>query len=145
MKIKNIISSKVITINQNATYKEAAFILYQNKISGAPVVDDGGNLVGMLSEKDLFKCLYPYEKSYSAHPDQYLDFENRENKTNEIENHKVNTFMTKEVITISGDTPVLKAGGLMLAKGIHRLPVMEDNKLIGIVSRDDIFGRVFKN
>lgn len=144
MKIKDVIKSEVITVNQNATYREAANVLYQNKISGVPVVDDDGRLVGLLSEKDLFKMLFPYEDDFSADPEMYLDFEIGENRIDEIENHKISDFMNKHVVTIDKETPVLKAGGLMLARGIHRLPVTENGKLIGIVSRKDIFGTILK-
>ncbi len=145
MKIKHVVSSDVITINQNATYREAANILYHSKISGAPVVDNDGNLVGMLSEKDLFKVLYPYESSFSTNPEMYLDFEMRENKIDEIKDRPIREYMTKQVFTVNSETPILKAGGLMLAKGIHRLPVLDEGKLVGIVSREDIFGIILKN
>lgn len=144
MKIKEIFNSKVITINDDATYEEAARILYQNEISGAPVIDTNGKLVGILSEKDLFKVLYPYETSFVSNPEMYLDFEIRENKIDEIKNSRIVDYMTKKVITVDGETPVLKVGGIMLAKGIHRLPVVENGNLVGIVSRKDIFGTIFK-
>jgi len=145
MKIKNVVNPDVITINQNATYKEATFILYNNKIRGAPVVDDDGKLVGMLSEKDLFKVLFPYETSFFSNPEMYLDFEVRENKIDEIKDSKISNYMSRKLVTVDPEMPVLKAGGLMLARGVHRLPVIENGKLIGIVSRQDIFGRILKN
>jgi CBS domain-containing protein len=145
MKIKNVFRPEVITINVNSSFEEAVAILYKNKISGVPVVDDDGKIVGILSEKDLFKVLYPYETSFALNPEMYLDFESRENKVDDIKNKKISEFMSKNVIVVDVEMPLLKAGGLMLARGIHRLPVLENGKLVGIVSRSDIFGRIFKN
>lgn len=145
MKIRNVMKSPVITISEFATYEEAARILYNNRVSGAPVVDGQGNLVGILSEKDLFRVLFPFEKSFYDNPEAYLDFEGREKKIDEISHDVITPYISRKVVTVDPDTPILKAGGLMLAKGIHRLPVMENGKLVGIVSRKDIFGRILKN
>ncbi|MEK7077096.1 MAG: CBS domain-containing protein, partial [Patescibacteria group bacterium] len=59
MKVKDVMGKDVVTVSPETTYEEAARLLDGHKISGLPVVDKGGNLVGMLSEKDLFKALYP--------------------------------------------------------------------------------------
>ncbi|MEI6494917.1 MAG: CBS domain-containing protein [bacterium] len=145
MKVRNVMKSPVVTIDEFSTYEEAAKILYDNQISGAPVIDGQGNLVGLLSEKDLFRVLFPFEKSFYDNPEAYLDFEKREQKINEIRHDVITPYISRKAVTIDPDTPIMKAGGLMLAKGIHRLPVLENGKVVGIVSRKDIFGRIFKN
>lgn len=145
MKIRNVMKSPVVTVSEFATYEEAAKILCSNKISGAPVVDGQGNLVGLISEKDLFRVLFPFEKSFYDNPEAYLDFEKRESKIEEIRKDVITPYISRKVITIDPNMPIMKAGGLMLAKGVHRLPVVENGKLAGIVSRKDIFGRIFKN
>ncbi|MFA5188414.1 MAG: CBS domain-containing protein [Patescibacteria group bacterium] len=146
MIVRNIMEKNVITIKASTTYYDAAKILYGNKISGAPVVDDDNKLIGMLSEKDLFKVLYPFYKSYYDHPELYLDSENREGKANDIKDHKIETFMSKgnDIITVEPATPIMRAGALMIAKHVHRLPVVEKGKLIGIVSREDIFRAILQ-
>lgn len=145
MKVRNVMKSPVITINESASYEEAAKILCEHSISGAPVVDAAGNLVGLISEKDLFRVLFPFEQSYYDHPEAYLDFEQRENKIDEIRHDAILPYITNKVVTVEPEMPILQAGGLMLAKGVHRLPVVEAGKLVGIISRKDIFGRIFKN
>jgi CBS domain-containing protein len=145
MKVKEVMETKVITINDTSTYEEAASILHQSKISGAPVVNANGEVVGLISEKDLLRVLYPYYQSYAEHPEAYLDYEERENKIEEIRKKPIEKFMTKKVTTIDPSTPVLKAGGIMLAHGFHRLPVIEGGKLIGIVTREHIYKGILKS
>jgi acetoin utilization protein AcuB len=50
--------------------------------------------------------------------------------------------MIKQVISVTPDTPILKAGGVMLAHGVHRLPVVENGRMVGIVTRDDVYTAV---
>ena len=144
MKVKNVMSKRVIKIKKGMTYQEVVKIFLKHKISGAPVVDENDNLIGLISEKDLFRILYPFYQSYYEHPEWYTDFEAREDKASEIKGHLVESFMTKNVITGNPETPIMAAGALMLARGIHRLPVVKDGKIIGIVSREDIYRKILK-
>lgn len=144
MKVRDIMRTDLVLVKKTATYKEVAKTLYDHKISGAPVVDDEGKLVGMISEKDLFKVLYPYYKTFYATPQAYADLENRENKAQEIQDHPIEEYMSKEVVTISPEEPVMSAGATMLARHVHRLPVMEGGKLIGMVSRKSIYRAILQ-
>ncbi|MEK7193492.1 MAG: CBS domain-containing protein [Patescibacteria group bacterium] len=144
MKVKHVLEKNVITIPHTATYREAAEVLHKNNLSGAPVIGEKNRLVGMLSEKDLFKVLYPFYQSYYENPELYLDYESRETKIREIENEPIIGMITKNVVTIDPEAPILRAGAIMLAKGIHRLPVVKDNKLLGIVTREHIYSAILK-
>lgn len=127
------------------TYEEVYKILVDNDISGAPVVAENDNIVGIISEKDLFRVLFPFYTSYYNNPELYVDYEERENKVDEIKNHKVELFMSRDFVHISPEDPVLRAGALMLAKNISRLPVVEDGKLIGMIWRRDIYKTILNN
>ncbi len=146
MLVKNIMKKEVITIPHAATYYEAAKILHDNKISGAPIVDQENKLIGMITEKDLFKVLYPHYKSYYENPELYEDAKDRESKASEIKDDKIENFFSREINTVTPDTLIMKAGALLIAKGIHRMPVVDANgKIAGIISRGDIFREVLKN
>lgn len=136
--------TNVITITKEATYEEAARILYENKLTGVPVVEND-EIVGFISEKDLFRVLFPFYNSYYKHPEMYTDNEQRESKANDIRNHDIGRFMKKDVLTVGPDMPVLSAGALMLANGIHKMPVVENNKIIGIIDREIIYKAIFKD
>ena len=88
--------------------------------------------------------MYPYYKSYYEHPESYVDYEQRENKIDEIRSHPVRSFMTKEVLTIDPEAPVMRAGALMLARNINRLPVVEEGRVIGVISRSHIYRKILR-
>ena len=134
----------MVTITPETTYEEAARLMHKHKFSGLPVVDNAGNLAGMLSEKDLFRAIYPDYGNYMAESEIHHDLEASEDKIQEVRTQPVEKFMTRKVITIRPDSPVLAAGGLMLAKHIHRLPVVDNDKVVGIVSREDIYRAILK-
>jgi len=146
MIVQNVMSKKVITISSGSTLKEAAQILVKHKISGAPIVDKEGNLIGIISEKDLFKALFPGLHELLADIKLWLYHQEIEDRTKDNEKIIVNEIMTKEVLTIEPDTPVMRAGSLMLTRGIHRLVVFDrhEKKVVGIVSRGDIFRHILK-
>lgn len=143
MKVREIMDTKFISIPKDATYEEVFKLLNDNNISGAPVVDDG-RIVGIVSEKDLFRVLFPYYTSYYNNPELYVDYEERENKIEEIKNHKVEIFMSRDFVHIHPDDPVLRAGALMLAKHVSRLPVVENGKLVGMIWRRDIYKTILQ-
>lgn len=144
MKVKQVMTKKVIKLIKGQTYGEVVKIFLKRKISGAPVVDEHDNLIGLVSEKDLFRVLYPYYKSFYENPECYFDLEEREKKPEEIKDDPIENFMTKNVCFVDPEMPVMAAGALMLARGIHRLPVVKDGKIIGIVSREDIYRKILK-
>ena len=145
MKVKDVMDKKVFTLRNDATYEEAARFLAKKDISGAPIVDSENRVIGMLSEKDLFKALYPLYKNFYDNPELYVDYEARESKIEEIRNDTIEKFASKKVISVEPETPILRAGALMLAKGIHRLPVVQKGKLVGIVTREHIYRTILQS
>lgn len=144
MNVRHVMEVSVITIPAGSTYEDVAKILYTHDVSGAPVVDGEGTLIGAVSEKDLFRILYPFYRSYYEHPESYTDFEARENKIDEIRKHPVETFMSKEVFTIGPEEPIMRAGAMMLAKGVNRLPVVDGGRVVGMISRKNIYRNILR-
>ncbi|MFT7558051.1 MAG: acetoin utilization protein AcuB [Planctomycetota bacterium] len=144
MIIRDIMNPTVISVSVGATYNEVARLLHDKGLAGVPVLDSDGVLVGVISEKDLFRVLYPYYDSYYTNPEDYTDFKHRDEKILELKDNPVTKFMSKDVITTTPDAYAMKVGGIMLAKGIHCIPVIEDGGLVGIVNRMDIYRNILK-
>ena len=144
MRVKELMETNVIHVTPDTTYKEAARLLYTHGMSGIPVLDEKGGVVGFVSEKDIVRILYPWYKSFYESPESYTDMEARESKAGDIRNTRVEVFMKKNIFTVKPDDPIMKAGALMLAHDINRLPVLENGKMVGIVSRGSIYKAILK-
>lgn len=144
MKVKDIMETGVLSVTPSTPYEEVAKILYKNNISGVPVLDEMNKIVGFVSEKDIFRILYPHYKSYYESPEAYTDLEARESKAGEIKNHPTEMFMVKNPVLCGADDSVMKVGALMLAKNVSRIPVIEAGRVVGMVSRKMIYRAVLK-
>ncbi len=145
MKVRDIMSKKVTTVPQSATLLDAAKILSEHNISGAPVVTGDGTLVGVISEKDLFKALYPSHAEFYDSPGVWIDLDQLEEKTAESADKPVADMMTKEVVTVNPDASLMQVGSIMLVRGIHRVIVVgQKNGIEGIVTRKDIYQNILK-
>jgi CBS domain-containing protein len=144
MKVHEIMNREIIHIPIGTRYSEVIGVLRTHQISGAPVTNEKGELVGIVSEKDLLRVLYPYYESYYLNPEQYTDHEDREKKASDIQNRPVEQFMSLSVHTAAPDMPIMRAGSIMISHGIHRLPVVEKGKLVGIVTRRDIYKKLIE-
>ncbi|TAK02258.1 CBS domain-containing protein [bacterium] len=111
---KDIMTKDVITVSPTTTVKNLAKILMQNQISGAPVMDKKGKILGVVSEADIVAK----------------------------KGKQVKDIMSKNVVGVTDDTPVEKIASVMTTHKINRLPVMRGEKLVGIVSRADIVGAI---
>ncbi|MFA6098657.1 MAG: CBS domain-containing protein [Patescibacteria group bacterium] len=146
MKVSDIMNKKLIVIPQDFTLRKAAKILSENNISGAPVVDKDNKLVGVVSEKDLFKALYPSHAEFYDSPGVWIDLDKLEEKTKEAADKPVQDLMTMEVVTVNPDASLMQVGSMMLVRGIHRVIVVgQENEIVGIVTRRDIYQNILKN
>ncbi len=140
---KDIMTEKVITIGSDASIEELSEALLKNKVSGMPVTDSNGELIGIVTEADIIvrdtDLHFPrYFKLLDAiiYLESFTKF--RENLKKHLAT-KVEDIMTKKVVTITTQTPVSDAAQIMLQKKINRLPVIDsDGRLTGIVTRADI-------
>ena len=117
LKAKDVMSKKVISVNQDTTAIELAKILYENRISGVPVVDEKGCLIGVVSEKDLLSIIF----------------------SGNISTTKVSEIMTKNPISFTPETDLDKISLTISERGFRRVIIVDNkNKVVGIVSRHDI-------
>jgi len=145
MKVKDIMSKKIITVPLHSTLLKAAKILANHDISGAPVVNEDGDLLGLLSEKDIFKALYPSHAEFYESPGVWIDLDSLEERTKDAADKPVGDIMSKEVVTVNMETSLMQVGSIMLVRGIHRVIVVDqNNRIAGIVTRRDIYRNILK-
>ncbi|MCK8824121.1 CBS domain-containing protein [Fuchsiella alkaliacetigena] len=142
MLAKEIMTTEVITVGAEETVKEAAKILSENKISGLPVLDDEGQLIGIITEQDLIvrnkKLNFP-EYIYFLDSIIYLEsFNSFEEDFKKMVGTKVKEVMSEDVISVDPETPIEEIATLMSVENINRVPVVKGNELVGIISRADI-------
>lgn len=144
MKVKEVMNRRVVSVKPGTTYEEAAKIMIVNNFSGLLVITAAGQLVGIISEKDLFRAMFPDYQEYITQPHLYRNREALEERIKDIRAQPVEIYMSCRVLTVEPEAPILKAGGLMLARGIHRLPVVENGQVVGIVTREEIYSTILK-
>jgi CBS domain-containing protein len=146
--IADIMQKKVKTIAPDKTLPELERELLRWRIGAMPVVERGGKLVGIVSRSDVVRQLCLERSLGEAMADAYRDqtdasFATASQKAiggaigNRMERLRVRDVMIQDVLTVPPDLPVVKAAQLLIERRIHRLPVVENGKLVGIVSSLD--------
>ena len=143
MRAHQIMSRPAITVTPDTTVLEAANIMLQRRISGLPVVDSAGALVGIISEGDFIRR---FEINTGRKRTKFMKFilgAGRE-AADFVHEHakKVGEIMTPEPLTISEDTDLEQIVELMEKNNVKRLPVTRGNKLVGIVTRSNLLQAV---
>jgi CBS-domain-containing membrane protein len=143
MRAHQIMTRSVITVTPDATVLEAANVMLRHHVSGLPVVDATGKLVGIVSEGDFIRRS---EIGTQRKRGRWLKFLLGAGKAaaDYVHEHgsKVSEVMTRDPITISEDTPLDEIVTLMETNGVKRLPVMSSDKVVGIVSRANLLQAV---
>jgi CBS domain-containing protein len=140
MNARDIMTSHVVTVTSASRVGELAALLYERRISAAPVVDHG-RLVGIASEADL---LHRYELGTDlagANDPWWVRLFSADRSPEEyVKSHalRVRDIMTRDVATVSPDAPLAEVATLLERRRIRRVPVVEDGRLVGIVSRSDL-------
>jgi CBS domain-containing protein len=148
MKVRDVMNVKPIACRADDTIAEAASLLREHKISGMPVLD-GEKLAGVISESDLLRLLAvekdegglwlpsPFEVFEVPFRD-LLKWERMHMSMEDVSKKKVSEVMSKNIHEISPDDTVEEASAIMTRHRINRLPVVEEGRLVGIVTRGDI-------
>ena len=139
---KDIMSTDLITITPTMDIVEAAKILLDNRINGAPVVDESGHLVGILCQSDLIaqqkKLPIPTLFTFLDSVIQMTSSKRIEKQIKKIAALKVTDAMTPEPVTVKPDTQIETVAALMVDSNLHTLPVVEGSRLVGIIGKEDI-------
>lgn len=142
LKVRDIMKTEVITVTPETSVRELADVLAKHKISGVPVVDARGGVVGMVSDSDVIlqdaDLHFPYYINFLdgiIYLESFHKFRERFRKAFAV---KVGDIMTTDVISIAPDASVHDAATLMADNKVNRLPVVGPQGLVGILTRGDI-------
>lgn len=119
---KTIMKTDLVIVNRQTEIYEAIKIMVENNITGLPVVNDDMTLAGIISEKDVLKLLY-----------------NIEDKPGHVEN-----FMTKQVVAFNHDDSLIDIAESFINNHFRRVPILENGKIAGIISRKDMIAYILK-
>jgi acetoin utilization protein AcuB len=128
MFVSDWMTKKVYKVTQNDNVSDAIKLLKEKKVKHLPVVKDGNKIVGILSDRDIKDYTPSKVSTFDIHELNYILFTT-----------KVSKIMVKDVLTAAPDMPIEEAAMTMYDKNIGCLPVVDNDKLIGIISDKDLF------
>jgi CBS domain-containing protein len=137
MNVRDLMTTEVLTVSPESRLKDVAAILAEHGISGLPVCDGEGRVLGVVSEGDiLFKEQGPLERRGGALA--WLVDGSRSQDAAKASARTAGEAMTSPALTITPERPAAAAARIMLDHGVNRLPVVRDGVLVGIVTRADL-------
>lgn len=139
MKAKDVMTTRVVTVAPDDSVLTAARLMLQNRVSGLPVTDNKGRLVGVVTEGDFLRRA---ETATGRRRPRWLEFVlgpgRMAKEYTQLHARKVQEVMTVPPIGINEETPLSAAVELMERKHIKRLPVLRDERVVGLVSRANL-------
>ena len=145
---KNIMTSDVVTVTPETSIGELSKILLENKISGVPVIDIEGKLIGIVSEADIIreniKVQFPFYFDPLMVSGYIVDFEKYKEDIKDYLDIKVGLIMSHRIKTVNPSTPVSEVADIMVSNKVNRIPVIDENRrVVGIITRADILRSMF--
>jgi CBS domain-containing protein len=113
---RQIMTDDLITVRPEDSIEHAIQLLLEEEISGMPVINDQGHLVGVITEFALLGVVYDHQ----------------------IKDQTVEQHMTRELITVDIDDPVSRVADLCIVHRVRRVPVMKNGRLVGVIARRDV-------
>jgi CBS domain-containing protein len=139
LKVRDLMTPEVVTVRPTTPIKDVAKLLVEHRISGMPVVDDGGRVVGVVSEGDLIVKEQGVD-SVERRPLARIFGDSTETREQlaKVVALTAGDAMSAPAVTISVDALVSEAAATMTRNRVNRLPVVEGRELVGVVSRADV-------
>lgn len=135
-------SREVVTVGPEMPVEKLAALLWEKRISGAPVVDEAGRLVGVVTESDLIdqaKKLHIPTAITILEAVIFLERAQKvEQEVNKMAGSRVRDICTSNPVTVTLDTPLDEIATIMAEKHLHTLPVMDNGRLAGVIGKSDI-------
>jgi predicted transcriptional regulator len=143
-KVREIMTTSVVTAAPDMSIRELGQLLMRTKVSGVPVVDESGRPIGVVSKSDIIDWAHNEDDAYGLEKMFYRNaFGVKEPlppgfHLERIEEGTVQEIMTPLVLSVSAGTPIRLAARMMAFEGVHRVIVLEEGKIVGILTTMDI-------
>ena len=152
--VKELMTRKVITATPNDKLKDVIKKLADNDISGLPVIDEDNKVIGMISESDILQALktesrtlsmiFPSSHALGMTFEESIDYRELREAMKDLQNSKIEKIMNTNVISVEEDIKISQVATIMVINNINRIPVVKNNKLVGIITRGDIIDGLSK-
>jgi predicted transcriptional regulator len=141
-KVADVMTREVITVTPETTLRDLAKILAEKNLNGAPVVDDDGEVIGVVCESDLVNQNKPLHiPTVFVILDSIIPMENPwrlQKEFKRITATTVGDIYSKPPVCVEPDTDVAEVARIMSHKNLHTIPVLERGKLVGVVGKGDV-------
>ena len=133
MVAKDIMTKDMVTISQDASLHDAGQLIKEKSINGVPIVDEEKNLLGIITLTDLLNIINVLSKKMDMNQEDHIN-----HLRNLFKEKKVKEFMVKKVESLKEDSNLTDIMNLMFNKKIHTIPILNDNKLVGVLGKHDL-------
>jgi CBS-domain-containing membrane protein len=142
LKVKDIMTTEIITVSPETEIVQATKLLLENRINGVPVLDETGRLVGILCQSDLIaqqrKLPIPSFFTLLDGLIPLISEKQIDKQVRKIAAVTVAEAMTPNPVTVQPDTNIEEVAALMVDRNFHTIPVVDEGKLVGIVGKEDV-------
>lgn len=145
MRVLELMHTHIVTVQPDDTLRDAVDKMDLYQVSGLPVVDDEGHLVGVITEHDIIRQLLPQPRESESEEHYRAEWQDLSTRASRVRGMPVKQAMTSQVISVDENIDVLEAAAIMLKKKVKRLPVTANGKLVGIISRIDVCQAVLED
>jgi len=138
MRVSEVMNPRVAKVGPKTPLAEILQLMLRSHLNDLVVVDRKDKLLGIVTYADLSRRLLPSQQELVDHEEYLTDPGLMEDRVGDIANVAVEDIMTKKVITVSPQSHAIKAGALMTARHVEQLPVVDGERVVGMISHTDI-------
>lgn len=138
MLARDLVREVVVTVKPNTSVGEVIDYIVAKKVHAVPVLDDAGHIIGMITSTDLLRLCLPEQVQFLDIPLILEGSRIRDEVLEKMAHLEARQIMSESIITADLDMPVGKVVGLMLNNRIDQVPVVQDDRLVGLIHQDDV-------
>jgi CBS domain-containing protein len=151
---RDIMESQVVKVSPEDPLSVVHRLFFEENINGAPVVDEEDRIVGVITSKDLLRAAADEHDTARGDPGYFreilefsgADWENApEGYLDRLRERTVGEYMTEEAVSVAPDAPIAEVARILRTHGVHRVLVIEDSRLVGILSTFDMVALLEKD